>query len=286
MKGKYMEISMQKIFECLESTVNKSILEKFQNFLKQYPDVDKWFMCSDYCIGDKNKKNDVITFVIYPYILNFDDWKKVINNLQKKDLKHTRLVSDQFCQFLNQGYCFSFSFILQKKNYFDGWKRKEAGDMLIQTYINLTENWQITTPSNAENYKEMNKKLQKLRNESRKKNFNYSLFGRMMTICFLAGYLRYLLLREQKNIKLFSWLSDRDAITNWIKEEIFYDEMNRVADYICGTFADFDYTDGSVTGDKQCKMMEDAISSNNYIIGISVEEKGVAQICHSKILRE
>ncbi len=47
---------MQKIFECLESTVNKSILEKFQNFLKQYPDVDKWFMCSDYCIGDKNKK--------------------------------------------------------------------------------------------------------------------------------------------------------------------------------------------------------------------------------------
>ena len=301
-----MEISMQKIFECLESTVNKSILEKFQNFLKQYPDVDKWFMCSDYCIGDKNKKNNVITFVIYPYILNFDDWKKVINNLQKKDLKHRH---------------FSFSFILQKKNYFDGWKRKEAGDMLIQTYINLTENWQINTPSNAENYKEMNKKLQKLRNESRKKNFNYSLFGRMMTICFLAGYLRYLLLREQKNIKLFSWLSDRDAITNWndeiyqtfyhiishciiaseqgeeyhriqevylenIKEEIFYDEMNRVADYICGTFADFDYTDGSVTGDKQCKMMEDAISSNNYIIEISVEEKGVAQICHSKILRE
>ena len=51
-----MEISMQKIFECLESTVNKSILEKFQNFLKQYPDVDKWFMCSDYCIGDKNKE--------------------------------------------------------------------------------------------------------------------------------------------------------------------------------------------------------------------------------------
>mgnify|MGYP007070982034 CR=1 FL=1 len=84
---------------------------------------------------------------------------------------------------------------------------KEAGDMLIQTYINLTENWQITTPSNAENYKEMNKKLQKLRNESRKKNFNYSLFGRMMTICFLAGYLRYLLL----SCLLYTSPSPRDA---------------------------------------------------------------------------
>ena len=127
MKGKYMEISMQKIFECLESTVNKSILEKFQNFLKQYPDVDKWFMCSDYCIGDKNKKNDVITFVIYPYILNFDDWKKVINNLQKKDLKHTRLVSDQFCQFLNQGYCFSFSLYCKRKIILMDGKEKKQG---------------------------------------------------------------------------------------------------------------------------------------------------------------
>lgn len=63
---------------------------------------------------------------------------------------------------MNQGYCFSFSFILQKKNYFDGWKRKEAGDMLIQTYINLTENWQINTSSNAENYKEMNKNFKNL----------------------------------------------------------------------------------------------------------------------------
>ena len=79
---------MQKIFECLESTVNKSILRKFTKLFKTVnPDVDKWFMCSDYCIGDKNKKNDVITFVIYPYILNFDDWKKVINNLQKKGFK-------------------------------------------------------------------------------------------------------------------------------------------------------------------------------------------------------
>ena len=32
---------MQKIFECLESTVNKSILEKFQNFLKQYH-INQW----------------------------------------------------------------------------------------------------------------------------------------------------------------------------------------------------------------------------------------------------
>jgi len=68
---------MQRIFECLETIMNKSVLHKFQNFLKQYPDVEKWFMCSDYCIDDKNKNNNVITFVIYPYILNFSDWEKL-----------------------------------------------------------------------------------------------------------------------------------------------------------------------------------------------------------------
>lgn len=62
-----------------------------------------------YCLDDKNKNNNVITFVIYPYIFNFGDWEKIINNLQKKDLKNTRSVSDRFCQFLNQGYCFCFS---------------------------------------------------------------------------------------------------------------------------------------------------------------------------------
>ena len=200
------------------------------------------------------------------------------------------------------------------------WKSKESKDSLIEKCIDLTEKWQITTTDNAENYKEMNKKLQKFRDESRKKNFNYSLFGRMVTICFLAGYLRYLLIKEQKNIRLFSWLSDRDAITNWndeiyqifyhiishcimvsgqgeeyhriqdvylknIQKEIFYDAMNRVVDYICGAFADFDYSDGSVTGDKQCKMIEGAISSNNYIIEISIDEKEVAQICHSKVVK-
>ena len=33
--------SMQRIFEWLETMMNKSALHKFQNFLKQYPDVKK-----------------------------------------------------------------------------------------------------------------------------------------------------------------------------------------------------------------------------------------------------
>ena len=56
-------------------------------------------------------------------------------------------------------------------------------------------------------------------------------------------------------------------------KNIFIDATNRVADYICGTYADFNYLDGTVTRDKQCKIIEDVISDNDNIIGIIVREK-------------
>ncbi len=81
---------MDRVFECIEGTVNKSAINQFVRFLKKYQNVTKWFMCSDYCIGDKNKANDVVSFVLFPYIYNFNDWNNIIDSLQKTDLKHCR----------------------------------------------------------------------------------------------------------------------------------------------------------------------------------------------------
>lgn len=87
---------MERMFACIEETVNKSAINQFIMFLKQHSDVTKWFMCSDYCIADKNKSNDVVPFVLYPYIFDFGDWNKIINCFQKTDLKHCRHVSKSF----------------------------------------------------------------------------------------------------------------------------------------------------------------------------------------------
>ena len=309
---------MERMFACIEETVNKSAINQFIMFLKQHSDVTKWFMCSDYCIADKNKSNDVVTFVLYPYIFDFGDWNKIINCFQKTDLKHCRHVSKSFCDFTKSGYFFSFSFILEKDNILYKWKDKTSLDVLLQMYIEMTENWQITTPNNAESYKEMNKRLKKLQNETKQKSFNYKLFGRVVAISFLAGYLRYLLLKEKSNVQIFSWLSDRDAITNWkneiylvffhiishcicennlsqeretkvqdlyladIKNNQFYDGVNRVADFICGALADFNYIDESVTGKKQCILLEDAISDNDCLIILNITYHGVARIVHER----
>lgn len=87
---------MERVFRTLEETINKSAIILFRNFVNKYPDVTKWFMCSDYCFDDKSKANNVISFVIYPYILDFNDWNSVIETMQKTDLKHCRQVSPVF----------------------------------------------------------------------------------------------------------------------------------------------------------------------------------------------
>ena len=51
---------MDNMFICIDTTVNKSAIHQFKNFLQKYPEVTKWFMCSDYCIADTKKPNDVV----------------------------------------------------------------------------------------------------------------------------------------------------------------------------------------------------------------------------------
>lgn len=310
---------MERIFRTLEETINKSAITLFRNFVNKYPDVTKWFICSDYCFDDRSKANNVISFVIYPYILDFNEWNSVIETMQKTDLKHCRQVSPAFCDFTKKGYFFSFNFILDENCILEKWKDKSTLDKVIDDYIDMTDKWQQTTPKNAANYRRMNKKLHDLRNQIKRKNFNYKLLGRIMEVSFLASYLKYLLYREVKYIEIFSWLSDRDAITSWndgiyldlyhmvshciisekltpekdnsvkelmikdVNENMFYDPLNRVADFICGGIADFNYVDGSVSGKKQQKLMEDVISDNDYLIILKISEKGIARASHKKI---
>lgn len=309
---------MERTFAVIEETMNKSAIKNFRNFVHKYQNVTKWFMCSDYCFNDKNKPNNVVSFVIFPYIADFNEWNTIIESMQPTDLKHCRTVSSSFCDFIKSGLFFSFNFVLAKNCMLDKWKDKTSMDRVIQDSIGLTELWQETTPENAESYKRLNKQLKVLQNNTNSKAFNYKLLGRIVEVTFLAGYLKYLLFREVPNIEVFGWFSDRDAITSWDDGiylvfyqmishnlisnhltleknnrvidvipgdmQMFYDPLNRVADYICGAIADFNDSNGQVTGEKQCKLIEDAIADNDYLIILKIYEEGVAQGIHKKII--
>ena len=142
---------MDNMFICIDTTVNKSAIHQFKNFLQKYPEVTKWFMCSDYCIADTKKPNDVVSFVLYPYILDFNEWNEVVSSMQKTDLKHCRQVSPSFCDFTKEGYFFSFNFILRENNILRKLDEKaslsafENAGGRAQKFLKLTERYAAFT---------------------------------------------------------------------------------------------------------------------------------------------
>ena len=75
----------------------------------------------------------------------------------------------------------------------------------------------------------------------------------------------------------------KDLYLKDVENNLFFDGSNRIADFICGGLADFNYSDGSVTGKKQCTILEDIISDNLYLTIFDTNANGVARITHNKI---
>lgn len=83
-------------------TFYKSSYTDFKKFFIENKDVKKWMICSDYAIGDKNKKNDIVTFTFYPYIVDHQLLQKAIKALAPKDLKNTRTINEDFLSFIKE----------------------------------------------------------------------------------------------------------------------------------------------------------------------------------------
>ena len=185
---------MDRIFTALNETVQKSTIEDFRDFLKIHKGVTRWLMSSSYCIGEENKPNDVISFVLFPYIFNFTQWQEIVNTLQnanprgsknnttlwgkhnvesenaksENDINHTyeKQLSDEFCDFADSGAVFTFSFLLDKeRNCFDRWQDRESLYCMVDSYIAMMDLWTKDKPQNKRHYDELKRSLTVLKSE-------------------------------------------------------------------------------------------------------------------------
>ena len=311
---------MEYVFESIHDTVMKSTIEDFRRFLDRYKGVSKWIICSDYCVGDKSKPNDVICFTLFPYIIGFKEWKDFIGEMQRVDIKNTSRISDVFCKFMKSGQTFSFCFILDREdNYFEKWKDKGVLTDTLEIYKECINNLNERYLDNAEHYHRMGKSINNLTNQMKSKSFNVGLCQRIFVICFLVSYIKCILISETDKVELFSWLSDRDSITGFcdgiykvlyeiislnvceykhkmeeylsIKEVMprdpaidnFYEEYVRVPDYLCGILADYDMNNNRVSKDKHLKGVEYILSDNNSLSIIRFRPNGVCRVLLGRI---
>lgn len=295
-------------------TFKQSSLDDFRLFLNPYKKikVSKWLIISDYCLKDSTKLYDSITFTIVPYIDDINDLKFVLGEIAPKDLKKTVEIDERFCNFIKSGYCFNVSVILEKnsKKFLPVTLEncKEQIDILIKQY----QLWISNTPGNKDYYERVIKKLKQLKQKAESKSFNLTLFRNIGFIQMIVAYLMTTITKEcGYKIENIGWLSDRDSIVEWIDgfifdilqanyhgmcsvggiaqfeaasiavgaheegtKQLWYDELNRIPDYLTGALAGRNYS--SETKDKYDILFENAISNNPYLATIYYSEEGEA----------
>lgn len=272
---------------------------------KNLQNVTKWQCFSDYCFDDKEKSNDVVTFSIVPYIANYYLLEHHIKNIAQTDIKKTRKIKKEFIKFLNNYPLINFSFILNDRKSLFGETTDERQKSVLH-HLNwakkLYETWIKNEPEKRNDYLKQIKRIDScIREAKRGKKIN--IYIDLFLISFLGAYVAHIILSDLNKIEVFGWFSDRDKIfeiadgivINFFQNnlhglltekqksyqfgsslatsnfDMFYDQFNKIPDYIAGTLSDYDINQNLISKDKFNTMLTDYMGDNthnNYIFKI------------------
>ncbi|WP_312271587.1 hypothetical protein [Pseudomonas sp.] len=255
-------------------------------YLKEFDYVTKWLLVSDYAFYDKNKKHDIVTFSLIPYIASFERMRDVLGGLAPADLKKIRKVKKEFIHFLASGPVFNINIKLDRD------RKLHTDERLyhrrkIEMLIAQLEHWAKTTPAGIDNYKRQIKMLRNLDLIVNSSGGNLKAIRDIEIVSSLAAYLMSEV-TSRTNVEVIGWFSDRDALLNFKaaklgnlifemvdlyyyalcynlnesskadliiglpeeKNSVWYDTLIRIPDLLAGTFADFDYENNVLSHDK------------------------------------
>lgn len=280
---------------------SEEMVVEIQQFLEKASKVSKWMLYSDYCLDDPKKPNDVITFVLVPY-LNNDEYQALDNKIketQPKDMKKSRDVNIDFLSYIKQQAILSFSFIVNGRQLLYGNTEKEQIDAVVKTLESikkLHETWRDSAENNdvEEYFKEIVQKLKRQVAEiSQRKNVKIHMD--ILLITLLGAVYTAAILKHLPKLKIFGWFPDRDK-TNEACDQIavpifnavqykclnscqykflamvpnsavvpFYDNENRIADIICATVADYNIKANKVSANKFIPVLRGLMADNNMM---------------------
>lgn len=210
------------MFELIELIKNsgKSVRSDFNRWFDWVPAAAAWNVISDYCLNDKNKQNDVFSFVI---VFNHDTMSNIseyINAVAPRDLKATSRPSEGLASYLKCPVSFSLSFVVQRgckfiRNYI---AMEEIQNFLPQAR-ELMNDWALDEPQNADYYRAVNQRLQQLLLKTKQKQRSERLFRQIFLVAALAAVVLDMIDQVKAPIKI-RWISDRDAM---------FDQQNGVA---------------------------------------------------------
>ena len=282
-------------------------------FLAKADYSTKWVLYSDYCLDDDKKPNDVITFVLVPYLgeEKYHEMDTTIHETQPKDIKKARSVSDDFMEYIKQQSVFSYSFIVKDRKKLFGKTHEERIESVTGLLNEVKRGigiWKrnATGMEPIDYYDGLIKKLDRLIKEiTPKKNIKEHMD--ILLITLLGAFCTAQILKKCPKLEVIGWFPDRDAINEacdkiafplfyvFLYNHIggtqyqqtmpkpdntvvpFYDNFNRIADVICGTIADYDMKNNVVSKEKFSEVLRGLIADNMFIrtYRLSVNDENV-----------
>ena len=190
--------------------------ELIQEFLRRASYSPKWMLYSDYCLDDGNKPNDVLSFVLIPFISEekYQEIEQKIKDTQPVDIKHTRSISGEFMDYIKMQAVFSFSFIVNDRQLLFGSDEAEQ----VKTVEKILKGWRagfLRWRDNADNdqqregYKDTIAKIDKQLKEIFLKNKVKDQIDVLLIVIFAAFYTASIL-KHLQDIQIFGWFPDRD----------------------------------------------------------------------------
>ncbi len=295
----------------LDETLSKTTSNNWLKYLQQTSSMQNatsWMIFSDYCIGDKNKHIDSISFVICPTV-NIDLISSETNSFIPKDIKKTRDINKRTLNYLKFPYYFSINFAIDNiESYYKLYAPKNDKTVLSRdiesTYNNLNSIAQKTPFQES-----FLKKIKNLREEIKSNNFRTYNFCIILFIAFLASYVALFVTTHTK-VKKLLWLSDRGLCFDFLDGLCFdfynqiyynllidtnilipmpnpfgiggmqkyttkpwYDSLIKIPDYYAGTIASWDLNTNNADADKHVQIIDNVFADNPYFNLIKIDLK-------------
>lgn len=280
------------IYENLESS------KGFRDFIFKN-DVATWFIFSDYCLDDKNKPNNVITFTVIALnkSKDFELIKNILSILQPKDLKHSKKINPAFLNFISLIPVFNISYILpNNRNIIRAFNFEELS-FLKMRYSSLENYYRRLQafPLIDLKFTKVIKDLKLIQNKFDSKSVSLGIYRDIEIVNCVVSSICMMISSKLNGLKKFIWVSDRDSILNFEKAKLssplifsiinatfnsliktdnklsFYNHLennkpeldcfNRIPDIVAGTLADMNKH--TVSKEKYIHILRDYLTDDS-----------------------
>lgn len=289
-----MKESKHPVFAVLEKTFSKSVSQDLElHYFPRIREYTKWVCLSDYCLDDKNKPNNIITYSLMPYITDIDDLSSFIKLIAPKDIKNTQRINRDYMHFLKHYPLINFSFVINNRKRLFETANDPLKESLIIIFSQIKEHyliWLKNQPEKDTYYQRVIKKIDQTLIQLKDGNKIKQIYT-MFLVAYLGGFASSIIVKKIKP-ELFGWLSDRDAI-NEVSDHLsidlfdyylfnfsqfekcrfasapatskdipFYDELLKIPDYIAGTLADYNASTGNISKPKFDTVLTEYMAEN------------------------